>query len=370
MSRVLVMVGTRKGAFFYVSDPDRQSWRLEGPLFKGWEVGPLFYDRRGEGRLWAGVGSYVYGPHFQVSEDFGKTWKQIEGSPAYGENAGRKVKAIWTVAPGPPDQPDVLFAGVDEAGLFVSRDGGDSWQEVPGLNDHPTREEWQPGAGGLCCHSVIQDPEDPQRIWVGISAVGVFRSDDGGATFQTRNEGLPIAIEGKKHKDVGTCVHALLRTPDGRLFQQNHQGVFRSVDGADSWQRIEEGLPSIFGFPICRDPGSGDLFTLPLESDEYRFFIDGQVAVYRSRNGGDSWDKITAGLPESGFYSGVLRHSLAADGLPQGGLYFGTTGGQLFGSRDAGESWTRLPGDLPRVQSVSAVVLEGDEVDALEKALS
>jgi len=361
------MVGTRKGAFFYWSDEERREWKLEGPLLKGWEVGALTFDRRGEPKIWAGLSHFVYGPHLQVSADLGRTWRKIEQSPAYEEDSGRKLNRIWCVAPGLEAAPGDLYVGVDEAGLFSSRDGGEPWSEVLGLNEHPTREEWMPGAGGLCCHSVIQDPDDGQRAWVGISAVGVFRTDDGGATWQPRNEGLPIVIEGKKHKNVGTCVHSLVRSPDGTLFQQNHQGVFRSDDGADTWQRIETGLPSKFGFPMVRDPVSGDLFVLPLESDEYRFFPEGSIAVYRSRNGGQSWSPLKNGLPGDGVFSGVLRHSLAADGLSNngqagdgsgGGLYFGTTGGQVFASRDGGESWAAMPGTLPRVQSVRAVVLE------------
>ena len=363
MRRVLVMVGTRKGAFFYWSDEERRSWQLEGPLLKGWEVGAFSYDPRGEAKIWAGLGHYVYGPHLQVSTDLGRTWRQIEHPPAYDEVSGRKLNRIWNITPGPRDAPGDLFVGVDEAGLFASRDGGETWEEVLGLNEHPTREEWAPGAGGLCCHSVIQDPGDSRRLWVGISAVGVFRSDDGGATWRSRNEGLPIVIEGQKFKDVGTCVHSLVRTPEGSLFQQNHQGVFRSDDGAESWRRIETGLPSIFGFPMVRDPVSGDLFVLPLESDEYRFFSEGRIAVYRSQDGGESWNPLKAGLPGDGVFTGVLRHSLAADGLPGengagGGLYFGTTGGQVFASRDGGNHWQTLPGTLPRVQSVRAVVVE------------
>ena len=359
MPRVVLMVGTRKGAFFYESDEHRRQWRMRGPYFKGWEVGYLQADPRHGNRLWAAVGSYVYGPNLQVSDDLGETWKQIEAGPAYEGDSGRKLNRIWCVEPGPVDQPEVLYAGVDEAGLFRSRDGGDSWHEVLGLNEHESRAEWSPGAGGLCCHTVVQDPENRERLWVGISAVGVFRSDDGGGSWAPKNEGLPIVIEGKEFKDVGTCVHRLALLPgvSGGLVQQNHQGVFRSDDGADSWRRIETGLPSRFGFPMVVHPRDGSFFVIPLESDEYRFAPDGKLAVYRSRDGGESWTRHSEGLPQEGFYSGILRHAMTTDGLESAGIYFGSTGGELFYSADGGETWQTLPGHLPRIQSLQALVL-------------
>lgn len=361
MSRVLLMVGTRKGAFFLWSDESREDWRLEGPHFKGWDVGPIQMDRRSDPAIWAGVSHFVYGAHLQVSRDLGETWKQIEHGPRYEESSGHKLNRIWCIEPGPPEEPDLLYVGVDEAGLFVSADQGEHWRGVDALNDHPTRGEWSPGLGGLCLHRILIDPLNSNRMWVAISAVGVFRSDDRGASWQACNKGAPIVAKGKEFEHIGSCVHSLVQAgnvPD-LLYQQNHQGVFRSLDGADSWQRIENGLPATFGFPMELDPNdSNTLYTIPLESDEYRLPIEGRLAVFRSRDAGDSWYAMTTGLPQSGFYSGVLRHSLAVDGLGPCGIYFGTTGGQVFYSRDGGEDWQLMPFVLPRIQSVSAFLLD------------
>ncbi len=363
MARVLVMVGTRKGAFSLWSDEARQEWRVEGPVIKGWEVSNLALDRRGDLAIYAAVGHFVYGPTIQVSRDFGRTWKQIENGPRYSEDSESKLNRIWCVVPGHPSEPGVLYAGVDEAGLFVSRDGGVHWREVESLSRHPTRSEWAPGAGGMCCHTVLVDPQDKRRMWVGISAVGVFRTDDGGATWEVKNEGLPIAAESEEYDNVGSCVHRLVLSPDepGVLYQQNHMGVFRSTDAGDNWDSIQNGLPSEFGFPMVMHPGDPNtLYVVPLESSEYRFFIDGRPVVYRSRDRGDSWQALSSGLPEGHSYTGVLRHCLAADGIGGAGcgIYFGTSGGQVYYSRDEGESWQAMPVQLPRILSVAAAVVD------------
>jgi len=362
MTRVAVLAGTQKGAFICWSDAERREWRIDGPMHRGWEVTTLDVDDRdGKPTLWAGVGSEWFGASLHRSDDLGESWSQIESGPAYPADAGRRLERIWTVRPGHPSEPDVLWAGVAQAGLFRSADRGETWSEVPGLNDHPTRSAWSPGAGGLCCHTLLVDPSNPRRLWAGISAVGCFRTDDGGETWSVHNQGIPRAIEDEEHKEVGCCVHKMVLTPNrpDRLFQQNHKGVFRSVDGADSWQRIENGLSTWFGFPMVMDPNEPDtLFVVPQESDEYRFPVGGRLTVGRTCDGGESWELLRNGLPSGPTYTGVLRSAMAVDGLPACGVYFGTSGGQIHYSRDRGDSWHTLPCVLPRISSVTTMVLD------------
>jgi len=360
MSRVTVLVGTQKGAFFLSSDEGRKNWQLSEPMMKGWSVFDVQYDQRRTPKLFAAVGHFVYGPTVHISEDFGKTWQQVEDSPKYGTESPHKLNNIWSVTPGRAAEPDTLYAGVDEAGLFVSRDGGEHWEELSGLSGHPSRAEWHPGAGGLCCHSILLDPNDLNRMWVGISAVGVFRSEDGGKSWETSNDGLPIAIEGKTKKDIGTCVHHMVLDPQNpdRLFQQNHQGVFRSLDGAKTWERIENGIPHNFGFPMVLLPNDPDtVLIVPQEKDEFRFAAEGRPAVYRTRDGGNSWEPLRDGLPENA-YVGVLRQAMTVDSCETSGVYFGTSSGQIYYSRDTGEHWEPMPCILPRIQSLSVVVQE------------
>lgn len=359
MREVLVLVGTRKGAFLLSSDRERRDWRIEGPLLKGWEVSCMEVDARGDTpTIYAGVGHFVYGATIHRSRDLGKTWEQLEARPAYEPGSEKKLNRIWSITPGRPGEEGTLYAGIDEAGLFRSRDSGETWEPLDGLNRHATREAWSPGAGGLCCHTVLLDPNDSQRLWVGISAVGSFRSDDDGATWELVTDGLPVAVEDGEHAGVGSCVHKMVLDPEQPdvLYQQNHQGVLRSRNGATSWERIENGLPSQFGFPMVMHPRDGrTLYTIPLESDEYRLPIDGRLAVYRTRDGGDSWTALREGLPVDS-YQGVLRNAMAVDPLDPCGVYFGTTGGQVYASADEGESWREIPCNLPRIASVTALV--------------
>lgn len=358
--RRLVMVGTEKGAFFFHGDAAGERWEVEGPIMKGWKVFEVALDRRGDPTLYAAVGSWVYGPNIQVSRDLGKTWAQVEHGPKYAKDSPLKLNNIWTVVPGAASEPQVLYAGVEQAGLFVTRDGGVRWEEVTGISQHETRADWVPGAGGLCCHSICVHPLNPQRVWVGISAVGVLRTDDGGVTWQVCNDGLTIVVEGKEHKKVGSCVHRLVLDPTNpdRLFQQNHKGVFRSTNGGDTWERIENGLEGWFGFPMVMHPHDpATLFIIPEESDEFRMPKDGQLKVFRSTDRGDSWTPLTKGLPGH-FYAGVMRQALAMDDTPEGGIYFGASGGQVFASVDNGDHWRRLPATLPRILSVNACCLE------------
>ncbi len=359
MTKVMVMIGTEKGAFLLRSDARREKWEITGPLLPGWKVGHLILDTRQSPRMFASTGSYVYGPTINVSDDLGKTWRQIENGPKFAEDAPGKLQAIWCVTPGPADAPETLYAGVADAGLFISRNRGESWEELPGVGNHPTRAEWFPGAGGLCCHTIIVHPTNHRRIWVGISAVGVLRSDDGGQTWEIKNEGVEIIIPGKEFKFIGSCVHRLVLDPEDpeRLYQQNHKGVFRSRNGGDSWERIENGLPGTFGFPMIMHPHHPrTLFVIPQQSDEYRFFPEGRLTVYRTSDAGDHWEPLRNGLPEQ-CYAGVLRQAMAADTLPDTGIYFGTSGGQLFYSRNNGEHWHTLPYTLPRINSITTAML-------------
>ena len=370
--KVTVLVGTTRGAFFFHSDADRQSWEMTGPHLDGWEIYSLC-GLNGDGsggkdnghsgnRIFAGTSHYVYGPTIRVSDDLGDTWTQVEASPKYAEESGHKLNRIWQIVPGHPAEPGKLYAGVDEAGLFASLDGGTTWEEVTGLSQHHTRDEWSPGNGGLCLHTILIDPANPQRTWVGISAVGVFRTDDGGRTWKACNQGLPNLATGVRTEEVGRCVHKLVLDPKNSdtLYCQFHGGVFKSTDAADSWQPIESGLPSNFGFPMGVT-ASGDLFVIPLESDIQRHVKDGRLRVYRSRDGGESWSDASQGLPDQPHYVGVLRDALAVDTLDPAGIYFGTSMGEIFYSPDAGEHWDRLPGQFPRITSIKAWVRAGED---------
>jgi len=349
--RIVTLIGTEKGAFLGRSDVHRRDWTIEGPLFKGWRVTAA--ARTPSGRYLLATASQVYGPALHASPDL-SNWKQIEQRPAYPEGSDRKLNQIWTIR----CTPNRHYAGVDVAGLFTSDDDGESWTPVRALNDHPTRGSWFPGAGGLCAHVVLVDPHRPERIWCGISAVGVWRSDDGGTSWRAKNQGVRCVIEDKDTSEIGYCVHGLAQDPDDAdiIYRQDHTGMYRSRNAGDSWERIENGLPSWFGFPITIDPRTKSLYAFPMESDEYRMPVGGRFAIYRSRSGGDSWQPLTEGLPREPTYAGVLRGALAVDGLDPTGVYVGSTAGDVFASADAGETWQRLPVRLPRVLSVAAFV--------------
>lgn len=336
-----LFVGTVKGAFLYQRGAD--GWTVEGPILPGWKVSAAARD--GAGGYVLASSSFVYGAMVHHGKSLTE-WEMFEDPPRYGEDSGFKLNEIWTLAGG----EGVLYAGVDEAGLFESRDSGATWQEVTGLTAHPTRGSWFPGFGGLCNHHVLARGE---RIWTAISAVGVFESTDGGATWQTRNEGVQTLIEDEEHKDIGTCVHAIVADPEDeeRIWRQDHVGMYRTHDGGKEWHQIQEGLPSTFGFPLVRDHPSGTLFSVPLHADQFRYPKDGKLRVYRSTNDGDSWEECARGLPD-GCYHAVLRQAMSAD--QAGGVYFGNAGGEVFASDDLGEHFERLPGSLPRVLCVEA----------------
>ncbi len=351
MPRVTLLVGTQKGAFVFRSDDRREKWALEGPVFRGWKVTAA--GRGVDGETLVATASDVYGAAIHKSRDL-KTFAQVKEGPKLPEGAPGQMKQIWFVA----RAGERLFAGIDDAALFASADGGDTWKLVEGLTGHESRGAWYPGAGGLCAHSFLSDPKDPKKLWCGISAVGVFRSEDGGDTWTPRNEGVPIIIEDKKWKGIGYCVHAIDNDPaaPGHIWRQDHRGMYRTRDGGDSWQKIEKGLPSSFGFALARNKKTRTLFSVPLESDEYRLPPGGRLTPYRSRNDGDSWEAIGRGLPAGPSFSSVLRSAMTSDDLEPGGVYFGTTSGTVHASRDDGETWTTLPGSFPRILTVRAFV--------------
>jgi photosystem II stability/assembly factor-like uncharacterized protein len=351
-NNITLLVGTTKGAFFYHSDAQRKNWRLTGPHLPGWEIYSLLGDPHGD-RIYAGTSHWVYGPTIRASDDMGETWEQLPGTPQYDPEKGFKLQRIWQITPGHTSQPDTLFAGVEEAGLFVSRDRGTTWSEVSGLTKHPTRPTWFPGGGGMCLHTILVDPKNPQRMWVAISAVGVFRTEDGGESWKVCTTGLPTVPTGMEDNGVGRCVHKMVLDPNNpdTLYMQFHGGVFKSTDGADSWQSIENGLPGNFGFPMDITK-SGTLYVVPLESSEQRYVAGGKLRVYRSEDGGASWTSTGNGLSKQPEYVGVLRDALVVDSLEPAGVYFGTSMGEVFYSPNEGEHWERLPGQLPRVTTV------------------
>jgi hypothetical protein len=362
--RVNLLIGTNKGLFIYYSDAERRNWTLEGPYLSGWEVYSVLGDRKDGNRLYAGTSHAAYGATVRISEDKGLTWQQVEAGPSYSKESGFSLNRIWQLAQGLPSEPTTLYAGVEDAGIFVSRDRGLSWSELDGLTKHPTRPGWFPGAGGMCLHTILIDPNNSQRIWIGISAVGVFRSLDGGLTWKTCNEGLSRVPTGMPYPEVGYCVHKMVLDPVNPdiIYMQEHSGVFQSNNGGDSWFPIEEGLTlkegdEPFGFPIAISP-TGDLFLMPLESSEQRSMRDGKLLVYARLKGTSRWEPIGDVVPDEQKHVSVLRDAMTVDSLDPNGLYFGTTSGEVYVSLDRGVNWDRLPGQFSRILSVKTWIVE------------
>lgn len=339
-----IAVGTEKGAYLLRSD-DRRDWRVEGPHFAGWRV--TSFGEASDGNAIATVASNWFGPAVHRSPDLA-TWTQTDHAPSWPEDGDREMKQVWTLH----RDGDRLWAGVDQAGLFTSDDHGVTWDPVDGLNEHESRPGWVGGLGGLCAHQVLTAGE---RIWVAISSVGVFRSDDGGATFELHDDGVePAATEEDGASGPAYCVHGIVGDPaqPDRIWRQDHKGVYRTTDGGDHWTRIEDGLPSGFGFAIDRDHASGRLFVAPLEADANRVPVDGAFRLYASDDDGDSWQVAGTGWPEEPSFDGVLRGAITTD--QRGGVWVGTTSGAVWGTADTGETWARLPGTFPRILSVHA----------------
>ena len=370
MSRMRILVGTRKGAFVLTSDGRREQWDVGGPLFAGWEIYHLKGSPVEPDRLYASQSSAWFGQMIQRSDDGGKTWKPVgheftyDGVPGThqwydGTQHPWEFARVWHLEPSLTD-PDTIYAGVQDAALFRSTDGAQTWHELPGLRGHGSGSSWQPGAGGMCLHTILLDPSDPERIFVAISAAGVFRTDDAGKTWQPVNRGLQSEGIPDPNAEVGHCVHriAMHVSRPGVLFMQKHWDVMRSDDGGGSWQEVSGDLPSDFGFPIevhAHEPDT--IYVVPIKSDSEHFPPDGKLRVYRSRTGGNDWEPLTKGLPQSHCYVNVLRDAMAVDSLDPCGVYFGTTGGQVYASADSGDRWTPIVRDLPAVLSIEVQTL-------------
>jgi len=394
MSGVRVLVGTRKGAFILTADGKRKDWDVSGPLFTGWEVYHMKGSPAEPDRLYASQTSSWFGQIIQRSSDGGKTWEQPgtkpgeptmtpEGMPmgesnkfVYDTSSGSgkpltthqwydgtphpwEFARVWHLEPSLAD-PDTVYAGVEDAALFRTTDGGRTWRELPGLRGHPSAGGWAPGAGGMCLHTVLLDPSHPDRIFAAISAAGAFRSDDAGQTWRPINKGLRSDQIPNPTAEVGHCVHRIAMHPSRPdvLFMQKHWDVMRSDDAGESWTEVSGNLPTDFGFPIdvhAHEPNT--VYVVPIKNDSEHFVPDGKLRVYRSRTGGNEWEALTNGLPQSNCYVNVLRDAMAVDSLDSCGVYFGTTGGQVYASSDAGDTWAPIVRDLPAVLSVEVQTL-------------
>jgi len=370
VSAVRVLVGTRKGAFLLTADGRRAQWEVSGPHFAGWEIYHVAGSPADPNRLYASQSSGWFGQTMQRSDDGGRTWAPVGNAFVYDGVPGThqwydgtqhpwEFKRVWHLEPSLTD-PDTVYAGVEDAALFRTVDGGRSWQELSGLRLHASGPSWQPGAGGMCLHTILLHPSDPGRIFIAISAAGVFRTDDGGETWRPVNRGLRSEMLPAPEAETGHCVHRIAMHPSrpGTLFMQKHWDVMRSDDAGEAWHEVSGNLPSDFGFTIgvhAHEPET--VYVIPIKSDSQHFPPEGRLRVYRSRTGGHEWEPLTRGLPQSHCYVNVLRDAMAFDSLETCGVYFGTTGGQVYASGDGGDTWEAIVRDLPAVLSVEVQTL-------------
>ena len=365
---VIVLVGTMKGAFVLRSNKSRKKWDVGGPYSIGAPVYAMAFDQRqGRRRLWWAQQSFQWGTVLCSSDDYGKTVTEPEAySVKFPLESQLTLKNIWQITPGRNDDPDTLYCGVEPAALFESRDAGKTWSPVEGLLNHPHRPKWQPGGGGLCLHTIVPDPTNPKRMMIAISTAGAYRTDDGGATWHARNNGVRAEFMPDKYPEFGQCVHKVVqqRARPERLFLQNHWGLYRSDDGGNSWKDIANGVPSDFGFCMAAHPHDPEtVYIVPIESDQYRCTPEGKLRVYRTQNAGKSWEPLTRGLPQKNAMETVLRDALATDTCDPAGVYFGTRSGKVYGSGDGGNSWKVIMEGLPAVVCVKAAWV-GDGTDS------
>jgi hypothetical protein len=369
---VIVLVGTMKGAFVLRSNAARKKWDVGGPYSIGSPVYAMAFDQRqGRHRMWWAQQSFRWGTVLCSSDDYGKTISEPEAySVKFPPESKLTLKNIWQITPGRVDDPDKLYCGVEPAALFESHDAGKSWLPVKGLLDHPHRDRWVPGGGGMCLHTILPDPVNPKRMMIAISTAGTYRTDDGGATWQARNKGVRAELLPDKYPEFGQCVHKIVQHPlkPERLFLQNHWGLYRSDDAGNSWKDIANGVPSDFGFCMVIHPHDPDtVYIVPIESDEYRCTPEGKLRVYRTRNAGASWEPLTHGLPQKNAMETILRDSLATDTCDPAGVYFGTRSGKVYGSSDGGKSWQTIMEGLPAVVCVKAALVDEGKKDSLRR---
>ena len=370
MGATRVLVGTKKGAFIISSDESRKKWEVEGPLFGGLEIYHMKGSPVNPNRIYASQAGDWFGQVVHRSNDGGKTWDTASNEFIYDGDAGThqwydgtphpwEFKRVWHFEPS-LTEPDTVYAGVEDAAIFKSTDSGDTWKELPGLRQHATGSSWQPGAGGLCLHTILIDPENPDRLFVAISAAGAFRTNDGGASWKPINKGLRSNYIPDPEAEIGHCVHRIALHPSNpnTLFMQKHWDVMRSDDAGDNWYEVSGNLPTDFGFVVdvhAHEPET--IYVLPIKSDSEHYPPEGKLRVYRSRNGGNEWEALSNGLPQKDVYHNVLRDAMAVDQNDPCGIYFGTTGGQVYASADEGDNWIAIANDLPRIMSVEVQTL-------------
>jgi photosystem II stability/assembly factor-like uncharacterized protein len=370
MAKVRVLVGTRKGAFVITSDAARRDWKIDGPHFGGWEVMHVKGSPADPNRIFASQWTDWHGQVVQRSDDGGKTWEPVGNEFAYDGVPGThqwydgtphpwEFKRVWHFEPSPHD-PDVIFAGVEDAAIFRSTDGGRSWAELSALRTHTSGQSWMPGAGGMCLHTILIDPANPQRMYVAISAAGAFRTDDGGESWQVATRGLSSEFLPNPEATVGHCVHNLAMHPSrpDTVYMQKHWDVMRTDDAGEHWREISGNLPTDFGFPIgvhAHEPET--IYVVPIKSDSEHYPPEGKLRVYRSRTGGNEWEALTRGLPQQDCFVNILRDAMSVDSLDSCGIYFGTTGGQVYASPDGGDNWQAIAEHLPAVLSVEVQTL-------------